>query len=586
MCRPAHVDASTESSTHEAAVGQESAGSTRAAVGPSGLGQESGSGTRAAVGPSGLHSLTAELAAIFKLAWPQSTTQLTSFAPGLVLLAAIGHLDNGAVLVGAAGVASMYSNVAHKMLLVSTTFGVTPLFSQAFGADNHVRIGRVFMRVLVLHVLLALCVSLPMTAAASFLFTAFGLPGAVVEPAQTFLWVRLLGVPGTILWFDTQMFLQSQRCVKLPMTVMLTGAVVQTVLVSALSAPSALGYVGAPLALTLVELGQGIVLLAMTPLLLRRYKLRSWPAWRRDVREACKGWGEIITRGGPACVLVMSEWFGWECTLFVASGLCAPSTDVSGEGLDDLAVGAGSHSNISFAVGASAQHNVSHDAPSAGEAGCPIIEAIPICTSIFICQFLIAFGPGLAANVRVGNLLGEGHPKDAKYCATVAFGMAMAVQATVSATLISLRSPIVGAFVDDPDVRAHAIALLPYTTTYSFLATAVSGFSQQLLFAVGAKLAFPATLNLFAFFAVGVPVGALLGYQGGLEERGIWLGLVLAMLVAFVGQYAYIFKVVDWDAASKRARERALQEGTGEGAESDGRGLAAADSAGKEMAGL
>ena len=52
-----------------------------------------------------------EARTIFGLAWPQSTTQLTSYAPGIVVLASVGHLEGGAVLVGAAGVASMYSQL-------------------------------------------------------------------------------------------------------------------------------------------------------------------------------------------------------------------------------------------------------------------------------------------------------------------------------------------------------------------------------------------------------------------------------------------------------------------------------------------
>ena len=47
-----------------------------------------------------------EVIAVFTLAWPQSLTQLTFYAPILVLLGAVGHLENGAVLVGAAGTAA------------------------------------------------------------------------------------------------------------------------------------------------------------------------------------------------------------------------------------------------------------------------------------------------------------------------------------------------------------------------------------------------------------------------------------------------------------------------------------------------
>ena len=76
--------------------------------------------------------------------------------------------------------------------------------------------------------------------------------------------------------------------------------------------------------------------------------------------------------------------------------------------------------------------------------------------------------------------------------------------------------------------------------------------------------------------------------------QGIWLGLVIAMAIALVGQYGYLLVTVDWAASARRARERALLAsaegarqtttscGTSHGtsaAESDGRGLAAADSA-------
>ena len=526
--------------------------------------------------PGCLKRLSLELCTLFKLAWPQSTSQVTSFFPGLVVLAAVGHLENGAVLVGAAGVASMYANFADKMMLVSTLFGAMPLFSQAFGAGNHTRVGLVLMRVLVLHICLAVCVSLPLTAAAGALFTAVGLPATVVEPAQTFLWIRLLGVPGLIVFLDIQSFLTAQRCVKLPMLVMVVGAFAQVALVSVLTAPSALGFEGSAWALSLVELGQGVALACATPWLLHRRKLRSWPAWRRDARQACKGWAEIVARGGPACVMIISEWGGWEGTLFIAGGLCPPPMAVLSNATSAPAAGDGS-------------------------SGCPAIEAIPICTSIFVCQFFLAFGPGLAANVRIGNLLGEGRPQDAVYCAKVAGAMAMSAQVALSAAVLTFRWQIAEAFVEDPLVLEHVVALLPYTTAYSFLATAVSGFSQQLLFGLGAPLHLPAVVNLFSFFAVGMPVGTLLAYRGGLAERGIWLGLIIAMLIALVGQYAYLAIAVDWGEAANRARARALGEespqrcgaqptscnsaasGTG-GGESAGRGLAAADSAAEAAA--
>ena len=322
--------------------------------------------------------IRAELCTLFRLAWPRSVTELTSFAPRLFLLVAVGHLEDGAVLVGAAGIGTMYANFAHSMMLRSTTFGAMPLFTQAFGAGNHHLVGLALMRVMLLHLFMGVCVALPLTAIAGPLLLLLGQPDAVASGAQTFLWIRLVGLPGQILLIDVLAFQNAQRLVKLPMLVVVGGGLAQTGLVYLLTAR--LGFVGAPWAMTLIELLQGVLLLAVTPWLLHRNKLRSWPAWRRDAWQATRGWLEIVTRGGNACVMVMSEWFGWECTLFIASGLCQQGHPAIGSPAED----AGSSRS------------------SAGDA-CPAIEAIPICTTIFVCQFFVAFGPGLAANVRVSR---------------------------------------------------------------------------------------------------------------------------------------------------------------------------------------
>lgn len=469
------------------------------------------------------------------LAYPQTISGLTNFVPRLLALVAVGHLENGAVLIGAAGIGGMYSNFAHLMMIKATAYGATPLFSQAFGAGNHRRLGLVLMRVLLLHALMSVCLSLPLTYLAGPLLATAGLPEAVAAHVQTFVWIRLVGVPGMFVANDVQAFLNAQRCVRLPMLVNLVGSLFQAVLLFPLTA--AIGFVGAPWAMTMVELLQGGLLCAASPWLLGRHRLRSWPAWWRERREACRGWAEIVSKGAPAAVMVVSEWFGWECTLFVASGLCPRTTD-----------------------------------------SCPAVDAIPICTTVFVCQFIIAFGVCLAMGNRVGNLLGEGRPADARFCARTAWGMAAGVQ-LVSATLIlSFRRPIASFFVEDGEVLTHVSELMPITTAYSMLATMASGLSHQLQFGLGANLQVPAAINFTCFFGIGVPLGAVFAYQAGLGVRGLWAGLILAMLLIIVGQYVHLYRTVDWQAASQRARERAAKDATGAD-ENEGRGLAAADAA-------
>ena len=523
-------------------------------AGPSGSHAAAEAAAEPAVVPQHLR-VCAEVCSLFQLAWPLTVANVAGFAPRVFMLAMVGHLPNGAVLVGAAGIGSMYSNFAHLMLIRGSTFGASPLLSQAFGAGNHARVGIVLTRILSIHALMIVLLSLPLTAIAEPLLLAVGQPAYVASHAQQFIWLRLLGQPGVIFREDVTTFLAAQRCVRLPMLANAGSSLLQVALCFALT--RWLGYVGAPLAMTLVELFFAAVLCVAAPLVLRRQRLRSWPRWR-DAAEARRGWGEILSKGGPATIMMTSEWFGWECTLFLASGLC-----VSG----------------SF---------------------CAVVDAIPICTTLFVLQFLLVFGWGLAACNRVGNLLGAGRGADARFAAGVAWLMAASSAGCVGTLVILMRRHIARLFVDGGSDEAEAVldvaaSLIPITTTYSMLATLAPGWSQQVLFGLGARLRLPAAINFFAFYAVGIPGSAVLAYRFGLGVHGIWLGLVAAIALIVIGQYLYLALTVDWHVAARDAQLRAQQKADGrDGIDlskhdehlarhrangEDGVGLAAADSA-------
>ena len=178
--------------------------------------------------------------------------------------------------------------------------------------------------------------------------------------------------------------------------------------------------------------------------------------------------------------------------------------------------------------------------------------------------------------------------------------MAAATAACVGTLVIVLRRPIARLFVDGGSDEAEAVldvaaSLIPITTTYSMLATLAPGWSQQVLFGLGARLRLPAAINFFAFYAVGIPGSAVLAYRFGLGVHGIWLGLVAAIALIVIGQYLYLALTVDWHVAARDAQLRAQQKADSrDGIDlskhdedlarnrangEDGVGLAAADSA-------
>ena len=376
------------------------------------------------------------------------------------------------------------------------------------------------MRILAIHAVMIVLLSLPLTAIAGPLLVAVGQPAYIAEHAQEFIWLRLIGLPGVIFREDVTSFLSAQRCVRLPMLVNAGSSVLQVALCFVLT--RWLGYVGAPLAMTLVELSFALVLFVAAPLVLKRQRLRSWPRWR-DAVEARRGWGEILSKGGPATIMITSEWFGWECTLFLASGLCV------------------------------------------GGGVCAVVDAIPICTTIFMLQFFLVFGWGQAVCNRVGNLLGAGRGADARFSAGVAWLMAATSAGCLGTVVILMRRPIARFFVDGGSDEAEAVlevtaSLMPITTAYSMLATLAPGWSQQVLFGLGVNLKLPAAINFLAFFGVGIPGGAVLAYRFGLGVHGLWLGLVAAIALVVIGQYLFLALTIDWHAAACDAQQQAQQK--------------------------
>ena len=51
-----------------------------------------------------------------------------------------------------------------------------------------------------------------------------------------------------------------------------------------------------------------------------------------------------------------------------------------------------------------------------------------------------------------------------------------------------------------------------------------------------------------------------MAYSSGWGVHGLWTGLVAAMVVLNLGQYAHMARVVNWWVAARKARERALEQ--------------------------
>lgn len=170
-----------------------------------------------------------------------------------------------------------------------------------------------------------------------------------------------------------------------------------------------------------------------------------------------------------------------------------------------------------------------------GRFGAAQIAAHQIALNIASLLFMLPMGISSALTIRVGQYLGAGDPRSARYVTWtgVAIGLAIAVLA-VPLILVS-REAIVSIYSPDLDVRRIAGSLMLFAAIWQ-LADATQVISVGAL--RGYKVTFGPMLVMFVvFWAIGLPLGMSLGYYGlgpvpPLEIYGFWFGLVAALILA------------------------------------------------------
>ncbi|KAK3014300.1 hypothetical protein RJ639_008871 [Escallonia herrerae] len=143
------------------------------------------------------------------------------------------------------------------------------------------------------------------------------------------------------------------------------------------------------------------------------------------------------------------------------------------------------------------------------------ISAFSICLNINAWEFMISLGFLGAACVRVSNELGKGNAKAAKFSIKVLLG----------------TSVIIGVFF--------------FILCLAFGRVAVGAGLQGTV----------AIINLCCFYAIGIPLGAVLGYVGHLQVKGIWIGMICGVVCETLALCALTWRT-DWDEQVVKASER------------------------------
>jgi len=169
-----------------------------------------------------------------------------------------------------------------------------------------------------------------------------------------------------------------------------------------------------------------------------------------------------------------------------------------------------------------------------GGLGATVVAGHQIALNFSSMVFMIPYSLGMAATVRVGQALGRGEPREARFAAGVSMGAALAYACLSASLMLLLREQIAQIYTPDPAVIAVATTLLVYSALFQFsdaiqvtAAGALRGYQDTRVTMI---------LTLFAYWGIGLPVGYALGLSDWLGApsgpSGLWQGLVVGLTCA------------------------------------------------------
>lgn len=169
-----------------------------------------------------------------------------------------------------------------------------------------------------------------------------------------------------------------------------------------------------------------------------------------------------------------------------------------------------------------------------GSLGATVVAGHQIALNFSSMVFMIPYSLAMATTVRVGQALGRRDPHEARFAASTAMFLALAIACCSAALMLPLREAIARLYTSDPQVVALAAGLIVYSALFQ-LSDALQ------VTAAGALRGYQDTrvtmlITLFAYWGIGLPLGYALGLSDWLGApsgpSGLWQGLVAGLTCA------------------------------------------------------
>lgn len=420
----------------------------------------------------------ADLRDMARLATPIVFINVGMQAMGVVDTLMVGRLGGNAIASVALGNFYFFNVAIFGLGMLCV---LDPVIAQAFGAGDDEGVARGLQRGIVMGAVIAVAVMAALMPAESVL-RALGQPESIVGETAAYVRRRALGA---LPFFLFNVFRQTLQALG-PVRPILLAVAVANVVNAFANWVFINGHLGAP-ALGVPGSGYATALAmwTMTPLLL----YFAWPM----LRSSLMPWRSESMRIAPIRRMLVlgapigTQWF-FE----------------------------------SFAFGLTALFM--------GWLGTQSLAGHEIALNMAALTFMVPLGISGAAAAVVGRAIGRGDMVSARRDAATAIICGVGFMCISAIVFIAAPQWLATRYTTEATTVAVAVMLIPLAGVFQVF-DGLQAVTSGVLRGTG-DTRIPAILHMVAFWGVGIPLGAYLGFRTPLRERGFWWGLVAGLAAA------------------------------------------------------
>ncbi|KAL5748830.1 hypothetical protein ACOSP7_025874 [Xanthoceras sorbifolium] len=180
-------------------------------------------------------------------------------------------------------------------------------------------------------------------------------------------------------------------------------------------------------------------------------------------------------------------------------------------------------------------------------------SVLSISLNTYATVWMVSFGLSGAVSTRVSNELGAGHPETARLAVCVVVVLAITEGLVVGLVLILIRNIWGYAYSNEIQVVKYVASMMPILALSNFIDGLQSVLSGTARGCGWQKIG--AFVNLGSYYLVGIPSSILLAFVLHNGGKGLWLGIICALVVQVTSLFIITIRT-NWEREAKKATER------------------------------